>query len=160
MEDPSQYDFLKEEIGYRLSDRVMDIKRKMDVCVDIGSQRGYVTRHLTGHSVSKLTALEMSPTWLEQCQMPEEEEGLEECHKVLLDEDGARLPFEDGSVDLVTSSLSAHWVNDLPGLFSEVFRILKEDGVFLGAMFGGETLFELRLDLLFIVIIFKFDFCV
>ena len=55
-----------------------------------------------------------------------------------------RLPFENESVDLVTSCLSAHWVNNLPGLFKEVQRILKKDGVFIGALFGGDTLFELR----------------
>jgi len=115
----------------------------MDHCVDLGSGRGFVTRHLTSHSVKKLTAVEMSPTWLSQCQMPREEEGIE-TRKVLMDMDGAQLPFESESVDIVTSSLSLHWVNDLPGLFREVQRILKKDGCFLGAMFGGETLFELR----------------
>ena len=47
----------------------------------------------------------------------------------------------------MTSSLSAHWVNDLPGLFKEVRRILKKDGVFIGSLFGGDTLFELRCSL-------------
>ena len=88
----------------------------------------------------------------------------------------SRLPFDDESVDIVTSSLALHWVNNLPGeyqfklsldlldiftninnftsintkqifitgLFKEVKRILKKDGVFIGSMFGGETLFELR----------------
>ena len=32
-------------------------------------------------------------------------------------------------------------------LFSEVNRILKPDGVFIGAMFGGQTLMELRSSL-------------
>ncbi len=106
-------------------------------------------RHLTSHSVGKsLTAVEMSPSWLEQCQMPEEEEGGVECRKVLLDVDGgARLPFDDSSVDLVTSSLGLHWVNDLPGVFREVHRVLRPEGAFLGAVFGGETLFELRSSL-------------
>merc|ERR1719296_394511 len=47
--DPSvdDYDFLKEEIGYRVSDRVLDVARKLPVLVDIGSGRGWVTRHLT-----------------------------------------------------------------------------------------------------------------
>ena len=40
--------------------------------------------------------------------------------------------------------LSLHWVNDLPGVLKKVLSCLKEDGVFLGAMYGGETLFELR----------------
>ncbi len=60
------------------------------------------------------------------------------------DEDNKELPFEKESVNLVTSSLSMHWVNDLPGLFKEIQRILIKDGVFIGSMFGGSTLFELR----------------
>ena len=68
------FDYLKEEMGYRLADRVLDIKRKMKVCVDLGSGRGYVTRHLTSHSVEKLYAVEFSTTMLEQCVMPHEEE--------------------------------------------------------------------------------------
>lgn len=45
---------------------------------------------------------------------------------------------------MVLSSLSMHWVNDLPGLLAEVRRVLRPDGVFLAAMLGGETLSELR----------------
>ena len=39
---------------------------------------------------------------------------------------------------------SLHWVNDLPGVLAKVKSCLKEDGMFLAAMIGGETLFELR----------------
>lgn len=63
------------------------------------------------------------------------------------------------------SCLSMHWINDLPGsplfLFPpsmnlidserndagalvQIKRTLKPDGVFIGSMFGGDTLFELR----------------
>eukprot|EP00095_Tigriopus_kingsejongensis_P004066 maker-scaffold5_size1054832-snap-gene-9.23 protein:Tk04066 transcript:maker-scaffold5_size1054832-snap-gene-9.23-mRNA-1 annotation:"methyltransferase c20orf7-like mitochondrial" len=140
------FDYIKEEIGYRVSDRVLDIKRQMDVAVDIGSGRGYVTQNLSSHSVKKLYALEMSPGMLNNCVLPPSEENIE-CHKILINEDDADLPFEDESVDIVTSSLSMHWVNNLPGLFKEVNRVLKKDGVFIGAMFGGETLFELRCSL-------------
>uniref|UniRef100_A0A8C0GGI0 Arginine-hydroxylase NDUFAF5, mitochondrial n=1 Tax=Chelonoidis abingdonii TaxID=106734 RepID=A0A8C0GGI0_CHEAB len=40
-----------------------------------------------------------------------------------------------------------HWVNDLPRAFREIHQVLKPDGVFIGAMFGGETLYELRCSL-------------
>ena len=66
---------------------------------------------------------------------------------VLLDEE--QLPVKDKSCDLILSNLMLHWVNDLPGALVQVRRALKEDGVFLGAMFGGETLYELRQSLLF-----------
>jgi SAM-dependent methyltransferase len=45
----------------------------------------------------------------------------------------------------VTSVLSLHAVNDLPGVLVQVRRALKPDGVFMAALFGGETLHELRL---------------
>lgn len=54
------------------------------------------------------------------------------------------LPFAPESLDLVMSSMSLHWVNDLPGCLGQVRRALKPDGVFIAAMLGGETLFELR----------------
>ena len=64
--------------------------------------------------------------------------------RIALDEEGP-LPFSD--VDLVMSSLALHWVNDLPGTFERVFKSLRSDGAFLGCMFGGDTLFELRCSL-------------
>src|SRR6185437_14872754 len=51
---------------------------------------------------------------------------------------------EDGAFDLVVSVLALHAVNDLPGVLRQVRDKLKPDGLFLGALFGGETLRELR----------------
>lgn len=55
------------------------------------------------------------------------------------------LPLKSSSADLVISCLGMHWANDLPGAFREVRRVLRPDGLFLGAMLGGETLCELRI---------------
>jgi SAM-dependent methyltransferase len=55
------------------------------------------------------------------------------------------LPFAEGSFDLVTSILSLHTVNDLPGALVQIRRVLKPDGVFIAGLFGGETLQELKL---------------
>ena len=49
--------------------------------------------------------------------------------------------------DLVLSSMSLHWINDLPGVLAQINNILKPDSPFLGAMLGGDTLFELRTSL-------------
>jgi SAM-dependent methyltransferase len=59
--------------------------------------------------------------------------------------DEEALPFAEGSFDLVTSVLSLHAVNDLPGALVQIRRALRPDGLFLAAMFGGETLQELKL---------------
>jgi len=58
--------------------------------------------------------------------------------------DEEALPFAEESFDLVVSALSLHAVNDLPGALTQIRKILKPDGLFLGALFGGDTLRELR----------------
>lgn len=62
--------------------------------------------------------------------------------------DDEALPFEAGSFDLVVSTLSLQATNDLPGALVQIRRMLKPDGLFLGAMLGGDTLFELRASLI------------
>jgi len=59
-------------------------------------------------------------------------------------EDEERLPFDRDSFDCVLSSCSLHWINDLPGVLSQINGVLKPDCPFIGAMLGGDTLFELR----------------
>lgn len=54
------------------------------------------------------------------------------------------IPLEQGSADLIVSLLSLHWTNDLPGALSQIRRALRPDGLFIGALFGGSTLNELR----------------
>jgi len=87
---------------------------------------------------------EMSEKLLEQADLPEDENVLVE--KKVFDEE-SDLPFADNSLDLVVSSLNLHWVNNLPKLFKEVNRCLKPDCAFIGALFAGDTLFELRVSL-------------
>ncbi len=54
------------------------------------------------------------------------------------------LPFADGAFDLVISPFALHTVNDLPGALTQAKRVLRPDGLFLAALAGGETLYELR----------------
>ena len=58
-----------------------------------------------------------------------------------------QLAAEPESFDLVTSILSLHSVNDLPGVLAQIRRALKPDGLLLAAMVGGDTLTELRQSL-------------
>jgi SAM-dependent methyltransferase len=46
--------------------------------------------------------------------------------------------------DLAVSVLSLHAVNDLPGALIQIRRALKPDGLFVAALFAGDTLKELR----------------
>lgn len=72
--------------------------------------------------------------------------GLVERPGLAVDPEAA--PFAPGSFDLIVSTLALHWVNDLPGALTQLRLALKPDGLFLGAMFAGDTLTELRACLL------------
>jgi SAM-dependent methyltransferase len=54
------------------------------------------------------------------------------------------LPLGAGTIDLALSALSLQFVNDLPGMLSQIRRALKPDGLLLAALIGGSTLSELR----------------
>jgi SAM-dependent methyltransferase len=58
------------------------------------------------------------------------------------DED--RLPFADASFDLVVAAGTLDTVNDLPGAFSLIRRVLRPGGLFLGAFLGAGSLATLR----------------
>ena len=75
-----------------------------------------------------------TPVWTEAARRP--------GARLVADEE--RLPFRARSLDLVVSLLALHWTNDLPGALVQIRRALKPDGLFVGALFGGATLTELR----------------
>ena len=54
------YEYLFEEVGYRVADRVFDVKRSFNKILDLGSSRGYVSKHLTKETVKKIIMLEMA----------------------------------------------------------------------------------------------------
>jgi len=54
------------------------------------------------------------------------------------------LPFDKDRYDLIISPLHLHTINDLPGALTQLKNALKADGLFLSAILGGETLYELR----------------
>jgi SAM-dependent methyltransferase len=58
--------------------------------------------------------------------------------------DAEQSPFADGVFDLVVSLLDLHAVNDPIGALIQIRKSLVPDGLFIGVMFGAETLNELR----------------
>lgn len=93
--------------------------------------------------ISHLTCAETSPTLLHrdpelQSSIPIELQILDSIET---------LPYEPNTFDAVLSSLSIHWVNDLPSLLAQINSILKPDAPFLAAMMGGDSVFELRTSL-------------
>jgi SAM-dependent methyltransferase len=129
----AENDFLLQEVGERLADRLDDVKRGFPLALDLGCHTGELGRLLGGRGgVESMVHCDLSQA------MATRAPGL----RLAADEEA--LPFGEGTFDLVTSLLSLHWVNDLPGALTQIRLALKPDGLFLAAMLGGETLKELR----------------
>lgn len=119
--------FLHREVAARLLDRLGDINRDFELAIALGwdaKETPPPARHVIyGDLASARAAMTPGPA-------------------LAVDEEA--LPFRDDAADLILSNLTLHWVNDLPGALIQINRALRPDGLFLGAMLGGETLIELR----------------
>lgn len=58
------------------------------------------------------------------------------------------VPLEPASLDLAVSLLTLQEANDIPGVLAQIRRVLRPDGLFVGALAGSGTLSELRESLL------------
>jgi SAM-dependent methyltransferase len=120
--------FLLERVADELTDRLATVMRRFDMAVDLGTPGEAVRVALRRlDSIGMVVGADVLPR-----KRP----------FVVADEEA--LPFRDGALDLVVSGLALQDVNDLPGALLQVCRALKADGLFLAALFGGETLTELR----------------
>ncbi|KAM3856526.1 arginine-hydroxylase NDUFAF5, mitochondrial [Vipera latastei] len=133
-------EYLREEVGGRMADRIFDIAKAFPLALDLGCGRSYIAQHLNKDVVGRLFQSDVAEIALKNTLDSE-------IPRVNIVADEEFLPFKENTFDLVVSSLSLHWVNDLPKALHEVHRVLKPDGVFIGSMFGGDTLFELRCSL-------------
>jgi SAM-dependent methyltransferase len=122
--------FLLDRVADDLEVRLSAVLRKFDFAADIGTPTGAVRQKLTGH-IGRIVAV-----------APLLARDHEKDSRVIADEE--MLPFRDSSLDLVVSALALQFVNDLPGTLIQIRRALKPDGLFLGALIGGESLIELR----------------
>jgi SAM-dependent methyltransferase len=129
-------DFLKVRAAGDMVERLEIILREFPVCVDLGSRNGAFSA-LLAQSDARAKIGMVIETDLSGVML-----GQRRGHRLQIDEEA--LPFGPASLDLVVSSLALHWVNDLPGTLIQLRRALKPDGLFLGAIFGGQTLTELR----------------
>ncbi|MEM9225694.1 MAG: methyltransferase domain-containing protein [Pseudomonadota bacterium] len=129
------YAFLKTRASDDLADRLGDVSRRFPLALDMMCHSGQAGRAMlqTGQ-VDRVIGLEPAPAFARQCDHYED----------IKDGSIEHLPFGPAAFDLVTSVLGLHWANDLPGVLSQVRTVLKPDGLFLGCLFAGGTLGELR----------------
>ncbi len=127
------HDMLFREVAKRLADRLLDIKRKFPLALDLGCHSGGLAALLPKASgIEALIQSDLSPEMARRAG----------ANTLVADEE--MLPFDEQTFDLVVSNLSLHWINDLPGTLIQIRRALKEDGLFVSAILGAGTLRELR----------------
>uniref|UniRef100_A0A383W7N9 Methyltransferase type 11 domain-containing protein n=1 Tax=Tetradesmus obliquus TaxID=3088 RepID=A0A383W7N9_TETOB len=140
-------------ITERLLDRLEDCLSSFPTAVILGGAGEVVAQGLAGGraGVQRVIHMDTSQGMLELAKERAAEQQarhppghVPETSYVLADEE--YLPLADGSVDLIVSCLGLHWVNDVPGTLAQIRRALKPDGLFLGAMLGGQTVQELRIS--------------
>ena len=131
------HDFLFADVGHRLLDRLDMVKRTFPRTLDLGCHTGHLKKLISPkHGTECFINCDPSAAMAHTAGLP----------SIVADEEG--LPFANQSLDLVLSSLSLHWVNNLPLALAQILRCLQPDGLFLGAMFGGNTLSDLRQSLI------------
>lgn len=112
-------DFFIKHVSSLLQDRLEDITRHFTQATLIGGYHGCVQEALQGtKNIRALDVIELGV--------------------------GETLPLSPASQDAIFSAWGLHWINDLPGMLSQIRRALKPDGCFVALMPGPKTLQELR----------------
>ena len=125
--------FLLEIAGRELAERLSVVERHFDRAVELHGYTGLTAEFIaeTG-KVSDMLRVETDAAFAGKEAAPVTVASLE------------NVPVAPGSVNLVVSPLSLHLTNDTPGVFIQVRRALKPDGLFIAAIPGSGTLQELR----------------
>ena len=139
---------LQHEICRRMLERLDYVKHRPRALLDAGSGTGNaIPALLSRYPGASLIAIDLATAMLERARgrlrwwqaLP----GLRpSLHAVCADLE--HLPLARDTVDLVWSNLALQWVNDLPGAFAEMHRVLRSGGLVMFSTFGPDTLKELR----------------
>ena len=136
-----EFAVLQTEVCNRLLEKLDIVKIKPQMILDAGSGTGVAIPALfERYKKAQLVALDISENMLGKSA--QQGSFFRTPHLVCADVE--QLPFEDGVFELVFSSLSMQWCNDLNAALTEVKRVLKPGGLFVFTTFGPDTLKELR----------------
>jgi len=133
---------VQQEICDRALERLQMLKLEPNTIIDIGSGTGKSVRGLQAqfpesHVIASDVAVPMLLN-LDQMQPSLQHKASIICC------DAEKLSIKDESVDLIFSTSTFQWCEDLNLIFAECLRILKPGGVLVFTTFGPDTLKELR----------------
>jgi malonyl-CoA O-methyltransferase len=132
---------LQAQVRDELLGRLDVLRLEPRVVVDLGAGTGHGTIALKRRYPSgRVLALDLAPGMLQEARR--RQTLLRRFDRVVAD--AARLPLQDGSVDMVYSNLMLQWCNEPDHVFRECRRVLRPGGVLHLTTFGPDTLVELR----------------
>ena len=134
--EQAQADFLLARAAEDLRDRLAVVKRRFALAADFGSPGPHGAAALV-EAGQVDCVIRIAPT----------KPSLGTGDFLPAVGDLERLAVAEGRLDLAASLLALQTVNDLPGALIQMRRALKDDGLLIVAMVGGETLTELRQSL-------------
>ena len=111
-------DFLQAAVAEEITERLSEVNRRFTAPAVVGPRADLWAGILGGGDAVLGPAL----------QLPADE----------------TLALQEGAHDLVVHGLALHWSNDPVGQLVQARRALRPDGLLIAALFGGETLHELR----------------
>lgn len=129
-------DFLLDVVARELAERLSVIDRRFERAVELHGHTGATARAIV--ETGKIDMLERV----------ESDGRFAAPGEALTVSPLETVPLAPQSTNLVVSPLSLHLTNDTPGVFVQIRRVLKPDGLFLAAIPGSGTLQELREALL------------
>ena len=135
---PEEAAFLRARAFDDVIDRLETTKRDFPTALFIGAD-DVVSSLTPACGVGARVSLDLAPNRLSS---PHSGSQNSEHGGVVGDEEA--LPFAEESFDLVVSFLTLHAVNDPIGALAQLRRALKPDGLFIGVLFGEETLAAAR----------------
>ena len=132
---------LQHEVCERTLERVEMLKLQPRRVLDIGTATGRSLKGLTSRFPnSSMIGCDLALPMLLWCRRHHDV-----VHtNALVCNDAEQLPFANGSVDLIFSSSTFQWCENLPQVFSECMRVLRIGGVLIFSTFGPDTLHQLR----------------
>lgn len=137
---------LQREVGSRMQERLDLIRLAPDLILDVGAGTGQSSAALAArYKGARVIAFDLALNMLRQARrrVPLLDKWFNKRQGFVCG-DAESLPFGAGSVDMVFSSLTLQWCNDLDGAFNEFRRVLKPGGLLMFSTFGPDTLKELR----------------
>jgi malonyl-CoA O-methyltransferase len=129
---------VQKRVAQRLADLVRSEGPSQGRFLEVGTGTGYFAELLTqfnpqlqplisdlAHGMTRIAKQRLPRSWA-------------------VDLDAAALPIASGSLPLICSASVYQWVENLGTAFGECLRVLQSEGLFICALFGNRTLWQLK----------------